>query len=120
MNLCEQKQDKMKLCERMLATPMSSYELADLIGLPRPSVRSYIQELHERKRVHVCEWKMNGKRLTKFFVAGEGVDVDVPVGVCHKPDLEEEIFKRERVVVNVHRMPLVEALFGPYKPREAA
>lgn len=120
-NVRSEKCKRMLQVERLLTKPMSSYEVADVTGFAKPSVRTYLRELHDIGRVHIGGWRVGGKVMTKLYLAGEGEDAPKPAN-CKDGEDEDEIFKRGPIVVRICRDPLVAALFGEAleKVREAA
>jgi hypothetical protein len=120
MNQVEQKLERMKRIERLLVKPMSGYEVSQITGWPKPSIRTYMAELHDRGRIHIGGWRAAGNCMTALFVAGQGEDLEKP---CMKTELrpqEEDVFQRPMTEVHVHRDPMVVALFGEFRREERA
>jgi predicted ArsR family transcriptional regulator len=120
MNLVETKMDRMKTCERMLATPMTCNDLAKTLGLPMPSVRTYVRELHDRGRVHVASWQKSGNLVSAMYVAGGGEDVERPSAQQSQRGAGHDDFRRNAVEVCIRRDDMVAAFFGQAKRQEVA
>lgn len=58
----------------------SQLELADMTGLTIQTVRHYLKLMHDRKVVHICDWKEDSKggRTLKVFALGTGNDMPRP------------------------------------------
>lgn len=71
----------------------SCHELAELTGLQVQTVRYYLNTLHSKGIIHICDWKEDarGSRILKVFSLGTGKDVPRP-----KPMTGKEICARYR------------------------
>lgn len=123
----------------LITEPMTYEQIGEAAGLARSASREYVDMLYDADRVHIAGWLTGRHRDRKLFLAGAGEDAPKPKEVVQeassvhthmnfkikrpKPELtEDQIFKRPATVVNVHRDPLVAALFGEAleKVQEAA
>ncbi len=56
------------------------HDLAELTGLRVGTVRHYLNTLHAKGIIHVCDWSEDAKggRTLKVFTLGSGVDMPKP------------------------------------------
>lgn len=94
------------LVDLLAEKPMSIDQAKDAMALPRGTVRTYIENLHDLRRIHIADWGRTYTRDFPMFMAGDKLDVPKP-----EPK-EEDLFQRPRTKVNVHRDPLIAAFFG--------
>jgi hypothetical protein len=106
------KRERLKRIKHLLVKPMSRYEVADATGYPKPSVRTYLEELHDGGHIHIGDWRRTGNKLIPLFALGQGQDVPKPFIAGREEDDEDVPFKREPVVVKIRRDALVAAFFG--------
>lgn len=112
VNIFNEKRERMRQVERILTKPMSSYEVANITGFAKPSVRTYLSELYDIGRIHIGGWRICKTVMTKLYLAGKGEDAPKPIRGGKSDDDEAQIFKRPPTVVHIQRDPLVAALFG--------
>lgn len=82
----------------------SCHELAELTGLRVQTVRHYLNTLHSKGIIHICDWKEDarGSRILKVFALGTGKDMPRPKPLTGKEICARYRAKRKQVkLVNI-------------------
>jgi hypothetical protein len=109
------KHRRLEMLEQVLSQPMSYEEAREATGLAKSTIRTYIDELHDQGRIHIADWRCDKYASVMLFQVGRKPDAPRPVRAGSIDDDESDIFKRPKTVVNVHRDPLIAALFGEHR-----
>lgn len=96
---------KMELL-KILTEPMTRHALAKALGIGIQSCLNYLHELENIGLVRRVGIEKHHHNDATLWMA------QCTQSECDEDDLEAKIFRRKPVVVNVHRDPLVAALFG--------
>lgn len=86
----------------------SCHELAELTGWRIGTVRYYLNTMHAKGIIHICDWKEDarGSRILKVFALGSGTDMPKPkpkgpVAACARYRAK----KKQLALVNILSAP---------------
>lgn len=64
----------LRLCER---EPHNVFQLADHLNLSLDCGRAFLRHLLVRRKVYICDYKVNNKSLVRYYLTGDKPSVDV-------------------------------------------
>lgn len=57
--------------------PTNAFQLADHLNLSLDSARAFLRHLLVRRKLYICDYKVNNKSLVRYYLTGDKPSVDV-------------------------------------------
>jgi hypothetical protein len=64
----------LRLCN---GNPTNAFQLSDHLNLSLDSSRAFLRHLLVRRKVYICDYKVNNKSLVRYYMTGDKPSVDV-------------------------------------------